>query len=393
VPVPLPGPDEVLLVPPSVAESTITAQGVAAAVAPDGRTPTETQRLLLEALFPAMTGASVDLSSVPPTTPEAFAEHLRRRNLAFRTRGVQVMVLGALVLDPVPAAVADRIGAFARELGVDDGMLAVAQELSAGAYDLAARDFDRNGYTQGWERPASALHTSAQLTTPWDVTHDDPDLARRWRSLGELSRDTLGRRVHDLYVARGFAFPGLPGSAPPLLAQHDWVHVLADFGTTVESELEVFALIARANDDMRAFSLLAMVVSLFETGSLERGAGLFEASPGHLSRDAGVAVRMADAMRRGALARWVGPDDGTVATDAGRDSIDFLGVDWFDLADLPVEEARRRFSLVAKSRDAVRAGSAGPWERGGISPYQLVSGRALAVAEDRPYDSFGASSA
>jgi hypothetical protein len=53
------------------------------------------------------------------------------------------------------------------------------------------------------------------------------------------------------------------------------VHVLADFGTTVESELEVFGFIARANDDMRAFSLLAMVVSLFETGSLRTGAGLF----------------------------------------------------------------------------------------------------------------------
>ena len=60
--------------------------------------------------------------------------------------------------------------------------------------------------------------------------------------------------VFRLYQSRGFVFPGLPGSAPPLLAQHDWVHVLADYGTTVESELEVFAFIARANDDMRAFS-------------------------------------------------------------------------------------------------------------------------------------------
>lgn len=38
----------------------------------------------------------------------------------------------------------------------------------------------------------------------------------------------------------GFSCPGPPGSAPPLLAQHDWVHVLADYGSTVESELEVF---------------------------------------------------------------------------------------------------------------------------------------------------------
>jgi len=60
-------------------------------------------------------------------------------------------------------------------------------------------------------------------------------------------------------------------------------YVLADYGTTVESELEVFALIARANDDMRAFSLLAMVVSRFEIGYLKTGAGLFESNTGHIS--------------------------------------------------------------------------------------------------------------
>src|SRR4029078_13373420 len=103
------------------------------------------------------------------------------------------------------------------------------------------------------------------------------------------------------------------------LAQHDWVHVLADYGTTVECELEVFAFIARANDDMRAFSLLAMVVSLFETGYLPTGAGRFEADPGHVSGGAGMAIRVADAMRRGALCH----DDVT-----GADSIDFLGIDW-----------------------------------------------------------------
>ena len=45
-------------------------------------------------------------------------------------------------------------------------------------------------------------------------------------------------------------------------------------------------------------SLLAMVISLFETGYLRTGAGLFESSPGHLSSHDGVAVRIADAMRR-----------------------------------------------------------------------------------------------
>jgi hypothetical protein len=102
------------------------------------------------------------------------------------------------------------------------------------------------------------------------------------------------------YTDRGFVFPGLPGSAPPLLAQHDWVHVLAGYGTALENEIEVFGFIARANDDPRAFSLLAMVISLFEKGYLAAGAGLFEADAGHL-RTRAIATRLADAMRRGAL--------------------------------------------------------------------------------------------
>jgi hypothetical protein len=162
------------------------------------------------------------------------------------------------------------------------------------------------------------------------------------------------------------------------------VHVLADYGTTVESELEVFALIARANDDMRAFSLLAMVVSLFETGYLSSGAGLFESNLGHFtgrSRGRDMAVRVADAMRRGAKCR-------NLAT--GEDSVDFLRTDWFALAHLPVDEVRDRFCLEDTSPGARAAGSAGPWEAGGISPFQLAAGRAAAEREGRPYDAFGA---
>ena len=118
-----------------------------------------------------------------------------------------------------------------------------------------------------------------------------------------------------------------------------------------------------------------MVVSLFETGYLRTGAGLFESSPGHLSRR-GVATRLGDAMRRGALCEG---------------SIDFLRVKWFDLAELPVEEAHAHFGVPSKSDDALEAGSMGPWEPGGISPFQVRAGTAMAESEGRTYESYGAS--
>jgi hypothetical protein len=379
---PLPADDTVLLVPPEAAEARATARAVAALVAPAG-TPTDVQRVLIEALWPAMTGHAVDLADLDPADPAELGRILARRNLAFRSRAVQVMLLGALVLRPLPPDVVERIAAAANELQVDEGMIDVARRFAEGALGLAAADFERNGYTAGWDDEAKhALHTSVGLATPWDVAVADPALAGRWAALSDLPPGSLGRRVWELYRARGFAFPGRPGSAPPLLAQHDWVHVLADYGTTVESELEVFAFVARANDDMRAFSLLAMVVSLFETGYLRTGAGLFESSPGHLSVGHGMAVRVGDAMRRGALCH----DEVT-----GSDSIDFLQVDWFAVAALPLDEARARFRLPPKDARAVGAGSIGPWEPGGISEAQMRSGRSLAEAEGRPYESYGAS--
>lgn len=374
MPTPPPPPGSADLAAPDAAEVEILSRGIESATSPAGGL-TDTQRLLLAAICRAMTGYP-PAKGASPIEPAEFAAALSRRTMEFRSRIVQLMVLLALVLQPLPPEVADRVAEFSDELGVEEGMLEVTRAFAHGSLGLAAVDFERNGYTSTWnEHDAAALHTSAAVASAWDTADADPDLARRWEQLEGLPPGTLGRRVTEFYRARGFTYPGRPGSAPPLLTQHDWVHLLADYGTTVESELEVFAFIARANDDARAFSLLAMVVSLFETGYLRAGAGLFEYSPGHLSEH-GMAVRVADAMRRGALCRG---------------STDFMRTDWFDLAGLDLAEARQHFGVQGKSPDSITAGSVGPWAPGGISAFQLRSGKTLAREQGRQYDSYGAS--
>jgi hypothetical protein len=367
------------LTPPDADEAAFVARGVVSAVIPDGGL-TELQGVLIEAMFDSLTGYSIDVHAVAPIEPEEFARGLAERNAIFRTRVIQVMLLPALVLRPLPEDVADRVAAFAAALSVDEGMLAVARRFATGALGLAAFDFDRNGYTADWSpERASYLHTSGALAGAWERCVHDDALAARWSALGHCAEGTMGRRVWEFYRARGFTFPGRPGSAPPLLAQHDWVHVFGDYGTTLANEMEVFALIARANDDPHGFSLLAMVVSLFETGYLRTGAGLFESAPGQLER-AGAAVRLADAMRRGAFVHT-----------ATSTSVDFLTVDWFDLADLTVEDAQAHFGLVPKSDTSIAAGSVGPWQPGGISAFQWRAGHAMAELDHTEYDSYGAS--
>ena len=383
MPVPLPSPDEVDLRPPDAAETQRIADGMVTAVTgAEGLLPV--QRRLIEALFPALTGHHVMLDDRPRMGPEAFAAGLARRDLGFRTRVVQMTLLCALVRHPLPADVAEAVANVANELGVEEDMVRVAQEFAAGSLGLAAMDFERNGYARAMNATAAtaALHETHPLSSLWEFSVNDPGLAAQWAALECLPPDTIGRKVWEMYEARGFSYPGTPDSAPPFLCQHDWVHVLADYGTTVESEVEVFGLIARANDDTHAFSLLAMVISLFETGYLATGAGLFQSSVGHFSGQEGMAVRLSDALRRGALCH----DNAT-----GSDSIDFLMLDWLSLADQPVETLRARFSLVPKSEEARAAGSVGPWEPGGISPFQMASGQKSAGARGVPYDAHGAS--
>jgi hypothetical protein len=377
MPVPFPSDSEVLLQPPDASEARVIAGGVAAAVAPSGGL-TSLQRLLIEALTEAMTGFVVPVARVPRLDAPAFSRAMARRNEQFRTRMLHFMLLCSLVLVPLPDDVVKSIGEYADDLGVDDAMLRVAQRYAHGSLGLALIDFQRSGYMETWD-PAhyETLHTSRALSEAWEECVSDTQLAQRWEALRGLPDGTLGRAVARFYDARGFAFPGSQGSAPPLLAQHDWVHVLAGYGSTVESELEVFAFIARANDDPRAFSLLAMVISLFETGYLASGAGLFQYDRGHLSHE-GMAVRLADAMRRGALcgAHAGGPD--------------LLGRDWFADADRLVDDVRVELGVVEKSENAVAAGSVSAWEPGGISPYQYECGKRAAEAAGRRYESFGA---
>lgn len=386
MPVPLPDQSTVNLVPPDALEIEQLARAFATAgAAPGGLT--DIQRAVINATVESMTGFVLDVGTLPPMGPDEFAEVMRRRDRAFRERMVQVMLLTELLLVPLLPEVTDRVERYAEALGVEDQMLRVTHKIASGSLGLALIDFERSGYFEKMlERPPDHLHTERALEDAWEGVSGDDPLAARWAALGRCPEGSLGLGVWRFYRARGFSFPGSPGSAPPTLAQHDWVHVLADFGSTVECEIEVFGFISRANDDPSGFSLLAMVLGLFETGYLFNAAkGFFEYDRGHMSRDTDrMATRLADAMARGANAAWYLDDH-----DRSGDT-DFMGIDWFQYADWQIDDVRRHFGVPKKSEKAVAAGSVTPWEPGGISPFQHQHGRELAEQQGLEYDSYGA---
>lgn len=374
MPTSLPSPGTEDLDPPDAEQARFLSRGISSACRLDDGL-TDLQALVLGALTRAMTGHSIDVASLPPITAAEFAEGLARRNEMFRTRMVQVMELGHMILPAADVGVAERVIEFAEELSVPNDCVYLARELAEGSRQLVAADIDRNRYLMNLDLSGfTPLRTEDDKNWAWTNTAIRPELADRWRALGDHAQGTLGRMVHDFYQARGFRFPGEEGSAPPLLAQHDFVHVIADYASNVESELEVFAFIARASDDPAAFALLAMVINLFQTGQLAGAAGIFDADPGHLDAE-GMPERLADAFRRGAL------------TDGSND---FLATNFWELTDRPVEEVREHFGVVPKSELALDAGSLSPWDPDGMSIFQQRAGRELAATQGRPYDDHGA---
>ncbi|MFA5883763.1 MAG: hypothetical protein WDA60_07925 [Acidimicrobiia bacterium] len=356
-PVPTPGLDD-----HDADEVHLVARGIATAVAPDTGL-TDVQADLLEAIASALTGVDVDYRSLEPLGPDELADVLAGRDLDYRQRIVHHMVLGELVLRPIPTVVAHRVAKYAEALGVKDDFVRVARRYAQGAYGLAFKDLQRNGFAEHLQgdgegeiqqgpRPASR-----SASAPFEPAQLDPELAAKWDAFADLPSNALGYAVRDMYDGRGFELPGTPGGAPAYLAQHDFVHVIADYGTNLKGELEVFSFIGRADPDPKGFAWLATLTGLFETGYIP--------STGFFDRDvrerviqaSGMHRRVADAIRRGKVV-------------CQRNNVDLFEVDYYALAARPVEEVREMFAVPPKGSGAVEAGSVGLFDLAGMSEIQ-----------------------
>ena len=309
-------------------------RGLASAVRVDGAL-TDTQTAILGAIGAYLLEVSIPLDELEPISPEELAAGITDPTL--RRRTVHGMVTLEIVLDPVPPEVAARVEQYAHALDVEEGMLTVARDYSQLAMDQAMADYVRNSYPAQYfaDHPAEA---STALSPTGDGT--DPALAAKWAALESGPVGSLGRTVWDFYQRRGFSLPGTPGAVSALLAQHDWVHCLADYGTSATGEIEVFSFVASAIPDAKGFTYAVVIIGLFETGYVAAVPGVATANPGHLSAPGG-AVRFADALRRGLALH-----------------LDVMGdVDWFQYADQPIDDVRRTLGVPPKGADAIAAGS------------------------------------
>ena len=386
--IPLPGPDETLLMPPTAEEvQVIAGAAITACAPPDGITVT--QRAVILAVTESMTGIAVDVEALAAVSADEFGEAMRFRNAAFRTRMLQLMLLGELLARSAPAGghgARRGVRREARRRRRHDARCASRRQ-------RLARSRAHRLRTQRLLRPAPRPTDATTCTRPrrpsdaWQLAAADTALYDRWAALEHCPDGSLGHGVWRFYRARGFTFPGRPNSAPPTLAQHDWIHVLADYGSTVESEIEVFGLIARTNDDPDC--LLAArdgARAVRDRLPLRRGEGLLRVRPRPplaRRRSHGPAARRRDVSRR----------EARLASRRQR-SLERDRPARHRLVPARRPSTRRTACRLRTAREvgarASSAGSVSPFEPGGISPFQYENGQRIAEAEDRPYDSYGA---
>ena len=273
----------------------------------------------------------------------------------------QLFTLVELILDPMPNEATETLQQVADLLQIKDDFIDIAREYSQGAYGIAASDLARKGYLGKPElikKGSEMMRVNKTLTDPFELDDDDPKLLKQWRELEKCQAGTLGRNIWEYYQGRGFIFTGQKGSVNPSIAQHDWIHLLCDYNTTIEGELEVFSFIGSAIPDVKGFSFLVAIISLFETGRLESwGGGVLNADKGHLDLP-GMPERLADAIRRGRTC-----------------NIDVMyGIDYFKFKDQNIEEVRNILNVVPKDNIV---NSPGVWHPDGITNYQREHGNSM----------------
>jgi hypothetical protein len=275
-----------------------------------------------------------------------------------RHRVFHLFVLAEVIADPLPQETTQALKDVAEVLQINDEFMEVVRDYSQGAYAIAASDLHRKGYLGNPEivrKGSEAMRVNKILTDPFEVDEDDPDLLKQWQELEICPEGSLGRDIWKYYIGRGFVFTGQKGSVNPTIAQHDWIHVLADYATTIEGELEVFSFIGSAIPDPQGFSFLVSIIGLFETARLESWAGgVLIADRGHLEIP-GMPERVADAIRRGRL--------------CNRDVM--YGIDYFEYKDLPIAHVRDLLGFAPKASDI---SSPGIWHPDGITSYQRENG-------------------
>ena len=290
------------------------------------------QRAVMEAARKIVLGIDADIDALEPVTPAELAAGLHDAEL--RRQFVNGMLVVALA-DGVPSheSVA-KVEAFAAALGVKTPELTDLRRLAEHQMLIFKLDFLRRSqiadiFKNQLEQKGPLGLVKSVLTMRGLM--EDPALAARYRAWEKLPQDTLGYGLIAFYAKNGFSLPGERKGFPEAGLYHDLCHVLGDYGTDPEGELQVASFSAGFKRE-RPFYMLLFAVLIFSTGVNMRPTNEDYVTVGVLGKP-DIAERMFAAIGRG--------------NHVNQDLSDKW--DYWAYAALPIEEVRRRLNILPKA--------------------------------------------
>lgn len=289
------------------------------------------QRAVMEAAKKIILHLDADIDALQPVTPAELAAGFPMPALR------QQFINGALVISladgvPAPEMVA-KVAAFAEALGVDTPALTDLRRLAEHHMLVFKIDFLRRSQIAGIMRnqleQKGPLGLIKSVLTMRGVM-EDAALAARYRAWEKLPAETLGHRLIAFYDKNGFSLPGERKGFPEAGLYHDLCHVLGDYGTDPEGEVQVAAFSAGFMRT-RPIYIVLFAVMIFSAGVNVRPSGEDFTTVGVLGKP-GMAERLFAAIERG--------------SQVNQDLSDKW--DYWAYADLPIDEARRRLNVVPK---------------------------------------------
>ena len=292
------------------------------------------QPRLLHTLFNRLLGRDLDFEGLTPLAPSDVARMLPAKEE--REELIQLMTVMEILANPLPPQLEQSVARWAEALDVHERGLAYVRELARGEMAKAVRDFYRLNWIGDLDSRSPQFPKLLRQfgDKAWALsTSVDKDEAARWDKLGTNPGGSIGRNLWEFYSMRGFAFPGQSGAVNAAVAQHDWIHVLGDYGTTPLGEIEVLSFQTAATRAPGGMLGLVGALALFESGLMPASLIVHD-QPGHALSAPGAVDRMAEAIARGTACR----------TDL------LLDVDFFRHAGTPIDDLRAQFGVPPKSR-------------------------------------------
>lgn len=241
---------------------------VAACRLPTGwSTPLQVEWLTI--LFQRLLDFKCDFETFPAALPIDVKHKLSTPSQ--RLELLELMVSLEMLCTPIPKALRCSVEHWAQFLELDSDALIVVRDLALQGHHRATRHW----YQYSWfgqdvgQQSQLVQQLREHGTMAFALTlEEDPQEAARWHRLALCPAGSLGRCMHSLLMSTSTSVPGEVGATSPILALHDWIHVLTGLGVDPLGEIATAAYIAAAARTSEAMLAFLGTISIFETSLL-----------------------------------------------------------------------------------------------------------------------------